>query len=327
MKIAIVGVPEKSSMVRMLNQVGLTDVRFLPGTYTDITKFADLWVYYVAGCSDEAIKALNDYADQGNHVFASTHPLDVVDDIIQFTQSLKRAKKLREAILDSSSPEADRKRLMEAIRKVGFYHPSFAYTPEHVKTLASIGVVKSVEEAVAALESTQYIPKSRWLNAWKLFSTDADINLHPYWIVSGPTGKQVKSCQTFLTRQRMTKEKLKKVAEILKLHETEPDTGSRIASPPRVVAAFARATPSRKPMEPVKDPVVEIVAAPVPEPEPVVAPEPSPTSISEMIRNLNAALVKANVRSFTLSTSESGTPTYEFEQVQIRKLTSLDDLI
>jgi len=364
MSIGIIGItrddtPEftdyhRSELLRQLKNKGhFVSLYAGLGTPVNLDARHELWVVNQSRCSTAQMDLVENH-DAGQVVYVR-HPADIVDEVNSYFAAKQKKTKLREAIMDSASTDNDRRRLVDAIREVGFYHPGFMYTFDHVKGLKSLGLVKSVDKAMAALDRVQYMQKARWAKEWKALDLELEYQTHECWALAGPVGKQIKTLQTFKTQKVLSREKLKKVMELLKLQAEEPDAKSRVVHKPvntsrlselmpKTAVAQAGETLGRKELSQpsnrevnVAAQVAEVPSAPTPTPD-VLSPAHESTicaptftepksELEELIAQLNVKLAKSKVRSFSMTVSETGQPSIEFEQVQIRTVTSLDELI
>lgn len=232
------------------------------------------------------------------------------------------------------------KKLQTAIREIGIYHPRLNLTYEQIQALQDAGLVRSLSKAVEAYGYASAINPTSVARPWTNLRKAPSYHVYRMWKVAGGEGKtKVKTPYDLMSERNINPKTLNRVSKILGLHQNEPIEG-RVWPPLNDPGAAAPVDVPESPISmaalaetvEVAPPKVEVPRELTPPPEPPRMERPSSvpvttrTDLKELLLMLNEALLQANVSSIHVKPGKEG-PTYELEQVVIRKLTSLDELL
>ena len=258
------------------------------------------------------------------------------------------------------------KKLQNAIRDIGVFHPRLIMTYEQLQTLQDMGIIKSLPKAVESYGYASAINPTSWPKPFNNLRKSSDYKVYRMWRVAGGEGRvKMKTPYDLMSERNISSRNLSRIAKLFNLLLVEPAEGrlwppntdaievktespiTHTGTSDALESPVSRAALGMPKMEPLREithvpvlktePVLELeparveIAPPVePEPEslPVILPSNgrAKNDIKELLVMLNEALLASNIASVQIKPNKEG-PTYEIEQIVIRKLTSIDDLV
>ncbi len=261
------------------------------------------------------------------------------------------------------------KKLQNAIRDIGVYHPRLIMTYEQLQALQDMGIIKSLPKAVESYGYASAINPTSWPKPFNNLRKSSNYKVYRMWRVAGGEGRvKMKTPYDLMSERNISSRNLSRIAKLFNLLLVEPAEGrlwppntdaievktespiTHTGTSDALESPVARAALGMPKMEPLWEitpvPVQKTESVLEPEPEAVegsgpqveIEPEPEPlpapvstngrakSDMKELLVMLNEALLASNIASIQIKPNKEG-PTYEIEQIVIRKLTSIDDLV
>lgn len=234
MKIGIISKPEHAKdHAQALRNMGHT-VHFLGSKAIDFPDSYDLFVCRTESISHQAYWDAAQAARNGRHVIFENGLTRIIEGVLEFEKNQNPPAETEPMLI----PMPDRsmtveKKLLNAIREVGIFHPKIEITDEQFEALHALKLIRSIDKAMEAYHEVGTIPMTSWPKPFNAIRRSKSFHTYPMWKEAGEGAKKVHTKYEMASDRVLTDKQIEKAAAILGMTSVEPTTGR--FWPPRLV--------------------------------------------------------------------------------------------